>query len=99
MRLTAANIPIAITVIVDGNAHDVSGATVKQIKFRSPSGTEYTKSAVFATDGSDGVVQFLSVADFPDEVGTWEYEAYIEDNGQTYHTDIVKFVVGDIIAG
>lgn len=65
---------LQLTVLdVDTNAAaDLSGYTSTQvIILRDPDGNEASKTAAFATDGSDGVVEYTLVADDIDEEGKW----------------------------
>ena len=57
---------------------DLSGLDVMNIEVRSPSGTIKTFAASFVTDGTDGLIEYVTVADTDlDEVGTWKIQAFI----------------------
>ena len=75
----AVGVVIVITITDDGEAVDVSAATVeKNICLRAPSGGDKVKAATFTNTGTDGKIQFTSaVADF-DELGRWKIAAHIE---------------------
>ncbi len=100
MRLGDVGIPLRLTVVDEsGVAIDISSATTKQILFKAPGGGDVTtQSANFTTDGSDGKIEFVSTALFPDEKGKWRYQAYVIDSGQEYHTGIAKFDVLEVLA-
>ena len=61
-----------------GAAIDVSTASVKYIYFQDPSGVKTQKTAAFYTDGTDGKIQYTTVAGDIDEVGTWMVQGYVE---------------------
>jgi hypothetical protein len=53
-------------------AADISGyATTIQMIWVDPSGNETAKTATFATDGTDGVIQYTVESTLLDEAGTW----------------------------
>lgn len=72
---------------------NLSSASVKQIKFKNPSGEVVTQTAVFTTDGTDGRIQYVTEADDINESGTWEYQAYIEMGGGKWHSEKLTFLV------
>jgi len=61
----------------NGTAIDISDADTMNIIFKKPSGATLTKTAIFVTDGSDGVVRYLTVDGDIDEIGTWKIQASI----------------------
>ncbi len=60
---------------------NVSGATTKEIKLRSPSGIVKVKTASFVNTGSDGQIQYTTIAGDIDEVGIWTSFPYLEGVG------------------
>ena len=56
---------------------DVSSASTKQIIFRKPSGATLTKVASFSTDGTDGRIQYATIAGDIDESGIWQMQGYV----------------------
>ncbi len=75
---------------------NVSGATTKEIIFRSPTGVIKTFSAVFTNTGTDGKIQYKTVADDVDEVGTWEWNPRVVISaGNEWYSDPLEFVVKD----
>lgn len=62
----------------DGSIFDVSTATVKQLIFRKPTSEKLTKTASFYTDGSDGKIQYITIAGDLDTIGVWTIQGYIE---------------------
>jgi len=76
------------------SAVDISGASTKQVWFRSPSGTAVKLSGVFTTDGSDGKLYFDSVTNTFSEAGEgWEVQGYVVTATGTWHSDKTTFRV------
>lgn len=84
-----------VTVYDGDTVVDISGATTKTIKFQKPSGTVVSKTASFVTSGTDGVMQYATVAGDLDEVGGWLAQAYLVLADWTGHSDICQFEVHD----
>lgn len=83
-----------ITLMDGDDAEDVSSATVtKDIIFRKPGGTKVTQAASFTTDGTDGKIEYTSVADDLDEVGAWNIQAYLILTDWTGHSDVGNFTI------
>lgn len=90
------NIGVAFkaTIQEDGAAVDVSTASTKQIKFTKPDGTVETKTATFVTDGTDGVIQYVTVDGDLDMTGGWKATGYVEGlGGFTGHSTDHEFRV------
>lgn len=85
------------TVKEDGTAVDISTATTKQIIFQPSSGVSVAQTAVFFTDGTDGIMQYVSIADDLSIGGIWKIQGYIVTPTWQGHGDIVEFKVYDIL--
>lgn len=72
---------------------DVSSATVKKIYLRKPSAELLEKTAVFMTDGTDGVIQYVAVSGDLDEIGEWTIQAYVELTSWKGHSQVITFPV------
>lgn len=81
----------------DGVAIDISSATTKEIIFEPPNGIKATQTATFFTDGTDGVLQYVSIANDIDRGGDWRLQGYIVMAGFTGYSDIVNFKVYDTL--
>ena len=80
----------------DDVAIDISSATVKNIIFKKPSGTSVTQDGVFYTDGTDGILEYVTIADDLDTAGeTWKIQAFVTLNTGTWSSDIGTFTVYD----
>lgn len=92
-------IELLVTLTSNDVAFDVSTATSVKFRFRKPSGTEVSKTGSLKTDGTDGKVRYISVANDFDEIGTWRYQVYIElADGSKRTSEMSKFKVTDAIS-
>ena len=76
---------------------DVSGATTKEIKLKGPGQTTKTKTAGFKTDGTDGIITYITVADDLDVKGLWEIQAHVVLSTGDWNSDIGTFEVHENI--
>ncbi len=80
--------------VMDGAAVvNISTATTKQIILKKPDLTKSTKTATFTTDGSDGKMRYVIVADDLDQSGDWQAQGKIIMPSGTWYTDISEFTV------
>lgn len=81
--------------VKDGdNAVNVSTASVKKFKFKKPNGDFSAVDAAFFTDGSDGILQYTSLAATFDQTGSWSVQAYVEFASEAKnHSDRYEFTV------
>jgi hypothetical protein len=70
-------------------------ATTKEITVKRPDGTSFTRSALFTTDGSDGLIYFLTIAGDISLAGTYYIQAYLELPGWQGNSDIQEFEAQD----
>ena len=66
-------------VIKDENDEivDVSGATTKTITFKKPDGTLLVKDAELYTDGTDGIIEYISEENDLDDCGNWRLQGRV----------------------
>jgi hypothetical protein len=82
------------TIIEDDVAVDVAAVTTKQLVLRKPNGSVLTKTATFTTDGTDGKIQYATIAGDLDVSGVWESQArVIFSGGFNGRSEIQKFFV------
>ena len=82
------------TTLNDGtNTIDISGATSKEIIFKKPNGTSVAQAAVFKTDGTDGILQYTTIADDLDQDGEWSIQAKVTIPSGTWSSDVTTFTV------
>lgn len=82
-----------IRVVQDAVAQNISTYTTRQFIFRKPSGAIATKTATFATDGADGVLQYAVESGLVDEVGGWQVQARISKSGVVLTSAPIYFSV------
>lgn len=94
VQLGAIGLVIHGTIKEDDVAVDVSTVTTKQIILRKPNGTVLTKTAAFTASGSNGQIQYVTVAGDLDVTGRWEAQAYVVfPAGFNGRSDIPAFIV------
>ena len=74
-------------------AMDVSAATTKQIKFGKPSGTTVVQTASFTTDGTDGYIEYKTVANDLDLHGSWQIQGFVVSATYSNHSQVSRFEV------
>ena len=83
-----------LVTITDGSsAVDVSSASTKQIIIQKPSGTKITGTATFNSDGTDGKIHYVAIADDLDEAGSYKLQGKVIISDGTFYTDITSFKV------
>lgn len=79
----------------DGTVIDVSAATTKTIKLKKPGadGTVSEKTAVLDTDGTDGKIVYVTIADDLDTAGRWKIQGYVVLGSNKWHSQEAEFLV------
>lgn len=96
MRRLDVGSVIRVTVIENGAIFNASGAIVKTMKLKKPSGEVEEHPAEFQTDGSNGIVQYVTVENDLDEAGPWTGQVFLEFSDQAmWHCEPFNFTVGD----
>ena len=72
---------------------DISDATVLKFYFRLPDDSTIVRNASFTTDGSDGVIQYITVDGDLSCEGTWTIQGYIETPSGIWRTNTANFKV------
>ena len=72
---------------------DISAATNTQLIFKNPSGVTITKTAAFVTDGTDGKLQYVTVAGDLVGYGAWQIQAHLTLLGADGRTEVERFGV------
>jgi hypothetical protein len=73
---------------------NISTQTKLEMVFTKPGGANVVKTAVLSTNGTDGKMQYTSVANDLDTEGEWSFQGYVElAAGQKWHSDIHHFRV------
>ncbi len=82
-----------VEILEKGVTLDISLATVKEIKFRKPDRSSVTMTGVFVTDGTDGLIQYTTVADDLDQTDDWEIQGFVRDAVGEWHSEKGEFKV------
>lgn len=83
----------SVTVKDDDVVVDVSSATTKEIVLKHSGGLTHTKTAIFGTDGTDGVLTYTTIADDLSLPGLWQIQVNIIMSGGSWKTDVGSFIV------
>ena len=95
LRYGSKDVTIRFTV-KDGNGDtlDISSATAMSINFLKPDNTQVTKTGSFYTDGTDGIVKYVTEEGFLDILGIWVAQAEVTlSSGGPYPSEEDKFRV------
>lgn len=88
--------PIRLTIKDEkGAVVDVSAATTKEITIESPHGEAAVHPAAFTTDGTDGKIEYVTVAGDIHEAGTWSRQGYVVLPSGEWRTAVLPFDVED----
>ena len=82
-----------ITLLDDTTPVDLVFATEMKIAFQKPDGTTLLVDAALVTDGTDGKMQYTTIAGDIDQEGNWKYQAKVSFPTGVWHSDIVSFRV------
>lgn len=80
----------------DGAIVDISDATTLSVVFTLPDKTSTTKTGETYTDGTDGIVRYVTIAGDLSQAGRWKLQAVVTlpgGDGGTWHSEIHKFAV------
>lgn len=82
------------TVLKNGSSVvNISSATTKNIILGKPDGTSLTKSGVFTTDGTDGELEYVTIANDLNQCGWWKIQSYVVISSGNWSSDIGNFEV------
>jgi len=82
-----------ITVMNSTVAVNIKTATTKSIIFQKPDESQIEKDAEFTTDGTNGKMKYLTIADDLDQVGMWKFQAHLVMPNGAWKSDISTFQV------
>ena len=72
---------------------DISSATTKNFILKKPDGTKVTLAGVFTTDGTNGQIQYVTIANDLDQVGDWKLQLHLVLSDGTWRSEIGYFRV------
>ncbi len=84
---------IRLTITDNGSARDISSATVKSIRVKSPAGIVKNFGATFTTDGTDGKIEYETSSGDLDETGAWSAQAWVTNASGAKPSSIATFTV------
>lgn len=88
-----------ITIKEGASAVDISSATTKQLIYKKKDGTVFTVDADWFTDGTDGILEYVTLEGEINQLGKWSVQPYLELPNWTGHTAKIDFRVGAILSG
>ncbi len=88
---------LILEVTEDGAVFDISAATTMKIRLKDPNDVVVEEDAVFATDGTDGLMQYVTVADDLDVAGVWEIQGYLVTPSGTWTSSKKQFQVKEVL--
>lgn len=91
----SVGVDFVATIKEAGSAVDISAATLMQFTVRPPVGVDRSWGCSFTTDGTDGKMQYTTLVNDLNVVGSWQLQGSIVFPGGPLHTDIIKFTVED----
>jgi len=77
----------------DGLVVDVSAATEKTITLKKIGAAAASKTLAFTDDGTDGEVEYTTLATDLDAPGTWKVQAVVTIATVVYRTTVITFTV------
>ena len=77
----------------DGVIVDISSASTLEMVFRKPDNTAVVKTASKVGDGTDGEMEYVTIADDLDMPREWQRQGFVAVGGGEWRTDIKKFQV------
>jgi hypothetical protein len=76
-----------------GNVLNLTGSSVKKIIFKKSDAAVVEHNAVFTTDGSDGLIQYKTVANDLDVDGLWYIQGRVVGGGYENRSEVKNFTV------
>lgn len=81
------------TILENGAALDISAATEMILYLRKPNRAVLEKTAIFQTDGTDGIIQYTTVEDDLSMAGHWDIQGKVTLPGGEWKSTIRGFEV------
>jgi hypothetical protein len=84
-----------VTLLDGVDIVDLTGASAQSIVFLLPDKSVVTKTSVFKTNGTDGIIQYVTLADDLSQIGKWKLQAVVVLPTGIWSSDISEFKVHD----
>jgi hypothetical protein len=72
---------------------DVSAATTLELHFVKPDRTRVTQTATLYSDGTDGIIEYITETDDLDQAGFWNIQGYVVISGAPKKSNVDEFRV------
>lgn len=82
-----------VTLFDDSTVLNISTASVKQIIFVDPDGSERAYDAEFTTDGTDGKLRYTTLVDNIYRGGNWQIRSKVVIAAGTFNSSHKNFIV------
>jgi hypothetical protein len=86
---------IVMTCMDGDDVLDISSSNPRVIRLAAPDGTGASHFASFTTDGTDGKIQYATVADDIDQAGEWMTQAWLFLTSGLIHSEARRLCVED----
>lgn len=93
IQVGATNLMIKLVVMSGSAALDVSNATTKNIIIERPDDTLVSGSAAFYSDGTDGIIYYMTGGSDLNQDGEYNAQAYLVTPSFTGYTTPISFAV------
>ena len=84
---------LQVTFKEDNVVVDISSASVKTFVIQRPDGTQLTPVGVFSTDGTDGILNYVTVNGDLNQAGEYQIQGVLTLTAWTGKSSIGKFQV------
>lgn len=93
IQVGAVGLRLQLEVKEGTTALDISSASAMNFIIERPDSTVITKPGVFYTNGSDGILYYITVSGDINQEGLYYAQAYLQITGYTGYTTPVSFTV------
>ncbi len=80
VRVGDVGVLVILTVYEDGSIKNISSAVSLEFHIKKPDGTVLVKDATFATDGTDGKIEYTTEDDCFTDEGYYEFRGHFSLN-------------------
>jgi hypothetical protein len=82
----------------DAAVVDISSAGTRQIVFKRPDGSVFTKTATLVNTGTDGKMKYVTLAGDLDQPGRWEAQGVVAIGSGSWSSGTIQFTVATNLA-
>ena len=93
MQLNDVGTLLRVIIQENNSVKNLAGITSSQIVLRKPSGSTLTKSSVFGSNGSDGIITYTTESGDIDEIGIWRIQGVITSGSAVFYSEVEEFTV------